>query len=192
MACHRLFVLSPGQRREEPCTSCVPLTLLCSTPSYPYAAYSAMPSFNPFKRRKSIKATPAPASASEHPAEGEHDSVLSGTSRRPSGEMLSDAQTPSSAQPEHQHKRMFMTHRRAPFGINVKYKPRPEHALSSRQMEVPERAPSSRDPGEMTFADEPVHHDSRQASLAAEPMKPAKSRGGFFGLFRRKSKKTPV
>lgn len=159
------------------------------TPQLFYIISSAMPSLNPFKRRKSVKATPAPASALEHPVEEEHGSVISGASLRPSGEMHSDTQISSSAQHEHPRQRMFMTPRRAPFGIHVKYKPPPDHAPSSNQMEVPERAPSSRDPREMIFSDEPVHYDSRQASLAAEPKKPSKSRGGFFGLFRRKSSK---
>jgi hypothetical protein len=153
----------------------------------------AMPSWNPFKRRKSAKAT-AVAEQLEHPSPGlDHDSLQGVHSRQlsPVGERSASHENLLSAQ--HPQTRMYRMHRRAPFGINVKYKDPPQHPHSPTVSPIPEHhepppSPPAHDEHEMIFADEPLHRE--QPPLPpVEPQKPAKSRGGFFSIFRRKSKK---
>ena len=167
-----------------------------------------MPSWNPFKRRKPARAQapvehwqaePAPPASPRL----DYGSIRSVDSRQlsPVGERLTSPEPLPSV--EHTRTRMYDMPRRAPFGINVKYKGPPPHAWSPTASPVPERyesplsavredelPPVVHDEREVMFADEPEYREQPQLS-PVEPQKPTKSRRGFFSIFRfrRKSKK---
>jgi len=150
-----------------------------------------MPSWNPFKRRKSGRAISAEQVEPSSP-QFDYGSVRSAHSRQ----LSSDGERPASqeilppAQPTPM--RMYDVPRRAPFGRNVKYKGPPQHGLSPTASPVPERhqspSPLAHEEHEVAFADEPIFIPQPQLS-PVESQKPTKARGGLFGIFRRKSKK---
>lgn len=150
-----------------------------------------MPSFNPFKRRKSSKAKQAAAEHPASPALG-HGSIRSEPSRqlaspgeRPASPAASSSSSSSSSSAQHGQTRMYNMGRRAPFGVNVKYKAPPQHASPPPPSDPPSvedyhargtppihPLATHHEPEEMTFADEPVHRQERREASHARGTPP--------------------